>query len=123
MAFIFPCFALPRVSIFSRACSICLYTLIHYCEDSYLCLICLAAPFPGRILPIDLGAFGGSILCQKDSFICAARGIEIEVAFTKKLAAGLFVGVGFILQRLLGNGLAFIHVKMLAHGDRLLCRA
>ena len=71
--------------------------------------VAFAAPFPGRILPIDLGAFGGSILCQKDSFLCAARGIEIEVAFTKKLGAGLFGGEGFILQRLQGNGLAFIH--------------
>jgi len=71
--------------------------------------VAFAAPFPGRILPVDLGAVGGSILCQKDSFLCAARGIEIEVAFTKKLGAGLFGGEGFILQKLEGNGLAFIH--------------
>ena len=71
--------------------------------------VAFAAPFPGRILPIDLGQVGGSILCQKDSFLCAARGIEIGVAFTKKLGAGLFGGEGFILQRLEGNGLAFIH--------------
>lgn len=71
--------------------------------------VAFAAPFPGRILPMDLGAVGGSILCQKDSFLCAARGIEIEVAFTKKLGVGLFGGEGFILQRLEGDGLAFIH--------------
>ena len=71
--------------------------------------VAFAAPFPGRILPVDLGQVGGSILCQKDSFLCAARGIEIGVAFTKKLGAGLFGGEGFILQRLEGNGLAFIH--------------
>ncbi len=71
--------------------------------------VAFAAPFPGRILPVDLGSAGGSILCQKDSFICAARGIEIEVAFTKKLGVGLFGGEGFILQRLEGNGLVFIH--------------
>ena len=71
--------------------------------------VAFAAPFPGRILPVDLGQVGGSILCQKDSFLCAARGIEIEVAFTKKLGAGLFGGEGFILQKLEGNGLAFIH--------------
>jgi len=71
--------------------------------------VAFAAPFPGRILPVDLGSVGGSILCQKDSFLCAARGIEIEVAFTKKLGAGLFGGEGFILQRLEGDGLAFIH--------------
>ena len=69
--------------------------------------VAFAAPFPGRILPVDLGQVGGSILCQKDSFLCAARGIEIEVAFTKKLGAGLFGGEGFILQRLAGDGLAF----------------
>ena len=61
-------------------------------------VVAFAAPFPGRILPVDLGTVGGSILCQKDSFLCAARGIEIEVAFTKKLGAGLFGGEGFILQ-------------------------
>jgi uncharacterized protein (TIGR00266 family) len=71
--------------------------------------VAFAAPFPGKILPVDLGTMGSSILCQKDSFLCAARGIEIEVAFTKKLGAGLFGGEGFILQRLVGDGLAFIH--------------
>jgi uncharacterized protein (TIGR00266 family) len=71
--------------------------------------VAFAAPFPGRILPLDLGQVGGSILCQKDSFLCAARGIEIDVAFTKKLGAGLFGGEGFILQKLEGNGLVFIH--------------
>lgn len=71
--------------------------------------LAFAAPYPGKIVPLDLSLFGGMILCQKDSFLCAARGIEIEVAFTKKLGAGLFGGEGFILQRLEGDGLAFIH--------------
>ncbi len=71
--------------------------------------VAFSAPFPGRILPIDLDRCGGSILCQKDSFLCAARGIEIEMAFTKKLGAGIFGGEGFILQRLAGDGLAFVH--------------
>jgi uncharacterized protein (TIGR00266 family) len=71
--------------------------------------VAFAAPYPGRILAADLFRMGGSIICQKDSFLCAARGIEIEVAFTKKLGAGLFGGEGFILQRLEGDGLAFIH--------------
>jgi len=71
--------------------------------------VAFAAPYPGRILAADLSRMGGSIICQKDSFLCAARGIEIEVAFTKKLGAGLFGGEGFILQRLEGDGLAFIH--------------
>jgi uncharacterized protein (TIGR00266 family) len=71
--------------------------------------VAFAAPFPGKILAVDLSSWGGRILCQKDSFLCAARGIEIEVAFTKKLGAGLFGGEGFILQKLEGDGLAFIH--------------
>ncbi len=68
-----------------------------------------AAPYPGKIIPLDLSKLGGTFLCQKDSFLCAANGIDIEVAFTKKLGAGLFGGEGFILQKLTGNGLAFIH--------------
>jgi uncharacterized protein (TIGR00266 family) len=71
--------------------------------------VAFAAPFPGKILAVDLSSWGGRILCQKDSFLCAARGIEIEVAFTKRLGAGLFGGEGFILQKLEGDGLAFIH--------------
>ena len=71
--------------------------------------VAFAAPYPGKIIPINLNDFGGTILCQKDSFLCAADGIEIEVAFTKKLGAGLFGGEGFILQRLQGDGMAFVH--------------
>ncbi|MCO6357151.1 uncharacterized protein (TIGR00266 family) [Roseivirga pacifica] len=68
-----------------------------------------ASPYPGKIVPIDLLQKGGEFLCQKDAFLCAAHGIEIEVAFTKRFGAGLFGGEGFILQRLTGDGLAFIH--------------
>lgn len=71
--------------------------------------VAFAAPYPGKIIPLDLGAQGGTFLCQKDSFLCAAAGIEIEVAFTKRIGAGLFGGEGFILQRLQGDGLAFMH--------------
>ncbi len=71
--------------------------------------ISFSAPYPGKIIPLDLGDVGGSFLCQKDAFLCAARGIEIEMAFTKRLGAGFFGGEGFILQRLEGDGLAFIH--------------
>jgi uncharacterized protein (AIM24 family) len=84
-----------------------------------------AAPYPGKIIPIDLADFGGSILCQKDSFLCAAQGIEIEVAFTKRIGAGIFGGEGFILQRLEGDGMAFAHAggtsveKDLAAGEKL----
>ncbi len=71
--------------------------------------VAFAAPYPGKIIPLDLSALGGTFLCQKDSFLCAAAGIEIEVAFTKRIGAGLFGGEGFILQRLQGDGLAFMH--------------
>ncbi|HEX3012133.1 MAG TPA: TIGR00266 family protein [Syntrophomonadaceae bacterium] len=72
-------------------------------------IISFGAPYPGKVLPLDLNKLGGQFICQKDSFLCAARGIEIEVAFTKKIGAGLFGGEGFILQRLQGDGLAFVH--------------
>lgn len=68
-----------------------------------------AAPYPGKIIPLDLSKLGGTFLCQKDGFLCAANGIDIDVAFTKKIGAGLFGGEGFILQKLSGDGLAFIH--------------
>ncbi len=68
-----------------------------------------AAPYPGKIIPLDLNLFGGTFICQKDSYLCSAAGIDVEVAFTRRMGAGLFGGEGFILQRLTGNGLAFIH--------------
>ncbi len=71
--------------------------------------VAFVAPYPGKIVPLDLTALGGQFLCQKDSFLCAAQGIEIEIAFTKRLGAGLFGGEGFILQRLTGDGMAFAH--------------
>lgn len=71
--------------------------------------VAFSAPYPGKIIPLDLAEQGGEFLCQKDSFLCAARGIDIDVAFTRRLGAGLFGGEGFILQRLQGRGLAFLH--------------
>ncbi len=87
--------------------------------------LAFGAPYPGRIIPLNLNQLGGRFICQKDSFLCAARGIEVEVAFTKRIGAGLFGGEGFILQRLEGDGLAFVHAggtlveKTLAHGETL----
>ena len=87
--------------------------------------VAFGAPYPGKIIPLDLKMLGGSFLCQKDSFLCAAKGVEIEVAFTKKIGAGLFGGEGFILQRLEGDGLAFVHAggtvikKELKRGESL----
>ncbi|GJQ63991.1 MAG: TIGR00266 family protein [Melioribacteraceae bacterium] len=71
--------------------------------------VAFAAPYPGKIIPLELDKLGGEFLCQKDAFLCAANGIEIEVAFTKRIGAGFFGGEGFILQRLEGDGNAFIH--------------
>ncbi|WP_417804681.1 TIGR00266 family protein [Thalassospira lucentensis] len=71
--------------------------------------VAFAAPYPGKVVPLDLTTYGGEIICQKDAFLCAAAGIDIDIAFSKKLGAGLFGGEGFILQRLTGDGLAFVH--------------
>lgn len=71
--------------------------------------VAFAAPYPGKIIPLELDEVGGEFICQKDSFLCAAKGIDIDIAFTKRLGAGFFGGEGFILQRLRGDGRAFIH--------------
>jgi len=84
-----------------------------------------AAPYPGKIIPMDLSQLGGELLCQKASFLCAARGVTVGIAFTKRFGAGLFGGEGFILQKLTGDGLAFVHAggtlchKVLGPGERL----
>ncbi len=67
------------------------------------------APYPGRIIPVDMGKIGGELICQKDAFLCAALGTQVSIAFSRKLGAGFFGGEGFILQRLIGDGMAFIH--------------
>jgi uncharacterized protein (TIGR00266 family) len=71
--------------------------------------VSFAAPYPGKIIPIKLSEIGGEIICQKDAFLCAALGTEIGIAFNRRLGAGFFGGEGFILQRLRGDGLAFVH--------------
>ncbi|TAH36911.1 MAG: TIGR00266 family protein [Planctomycetota bacterium] len=87
--------------------------------------IAFAAPYPGKIVEFDLRELGGELLCQKDSFLCAAKGVTIGIAFTKRFGAGLFGGEGFILQRLAGDGLAFMNAggmvlrRTLAPGERL----
>jgi uncharacterized protein (TIGR00266 family) len=73
--------------------------------------VAFAAPFPGKILAVDLRAWGGRLLAQKDSFLCAAFGIEISIAFNRRIGAGFFGGEGFILQKLQGDGLAFLHAS------------
>ncbi len=71
--------------------------------------VAFAAPFPGTVVPINLAELGGSITCQKDSFLCAALGTKIDIAFNKRLGSGFFGGEGFILQHLEGDGMAFVH--------------
>ncbi len=71
--------------------------------------VAFAGPYPGKILAVDLAKMGGTLYCQKDSFLCAALGTKIDIAFTKRLGAGFFGGEGFILQKLTGDGLAFVH--------------
>ena len=72
--------------------------------------VAFAAPYPGKIIPLDLTKVGGEILCQKDAFLAAALGTEVGIAFNKRLGVGFFGGEGFILQRLRGDGMAFLHV-------------
>jgi uncharacterized protein (TIGR00266 family) len=71
--------------------------------------IAFASPYPGKIVPMHLDQLGGELICQKDSFLCAARGVQIGIAFQKKIGVGLFGGEGFIMQRLTGDGIAMIH--------------
>ncbi len=71
--------------------------------------VAFAAPYPGKIIPMNLKKLGGRLVCQKDAFLCAARGVSVGIAFQKKLGTGLFGGEGFIMQKLEGNGLAFVH--------------
>jgi uncharacterized protein (TIGR00266 family) len=77
--------------------------------------VAFGAPYPGKIIPIHLKDIGGELLAQKDSFLCAATGVSIGIAFTKRFGAGLFGGEGFILERLQGDGLAFIHAGGTIH--------
>jgi len=71
--------------------------------------VSFAAPYPGQIFPIDLSEMGGKFICQKDSFLCSAKGVSIGIEFSKRLGRGLFGGEGFIMQKLEGDGLAFVH--------------
>ena len=71
--------------------------------------VAFAAPYPGKILPMDLRQLGGTLICQKDAFLCAARGVSLGIHFQQKLSVGFFGGEGFIMQKLEGDGLAFVH--------------
>ena len=87
--------------------------------------VSFGAPYPGKIIPVDLTQYQGKIICQKDAFLCAAKGVSVGLEFQKKIGAGFFGGEGFIMQKLEGDGLAFLHAggtiveKELAHGESL----
>jgi uncharacterized protein (TIGR00266 family) len=87
--------------------------------------VAFGSPFPGKILPLDLAAWGGTIIGQKDAFLCGARGVDVTIAFTRRIGVGFFGGEGFILQKLTGDGLVFLHACGALHemtlgaGERL----
>jgi uncharacterized protein (TIGR00266 family) len=71
--------------------------------------VSFASPYPGKIIALDLARLGGRVICQKDAFLCAAKGVAIGIEFQKKLGTGLFGGEGFIMEKLEGDGMAFVH--------------
>jgi uncharacterized protein (TIGR00266 family) len=100
-------------------------TMFSHAGSSGKARVAFAAPYPGTIVPMTLSNYGGRIICQKDSFLCAARGVSIGLFFQKKVMTALFGGEGFIMQKLEGDGLVFVHAggtiveRELAAGERL----
>ncbi len=86
-----------------------LFTTIYTNNGTGKQRVAFAAPYPGKILPMDLRQLGGMLICQKDAFLCAARGVSLGIALQQKLGVGFFGGEGFIMQKLEGDGLAFVH--------------
>ena len=86
-----------------------LFTTVYTNNLSQKQRVAFGAPYPGKILPMDLSQLGGMLICQKDAFLCAARGVSLGIFFQRKLSVGFFGGEGFIMQKLEGNGLAFVH--------------
>jgi uncharacterized protein (TIGR00266 family) len=102
-----------------------LFTTIFHNESKARRRVAFAAPYPGKIIPVHLTEVGGALICQKDSFLCAARGVSLGIAFQRRLGVGLFGGEGFIMQRLDGDGMVFVHAggtllaRDLAPGEKL----
>lgn len=86
-----------------------LFTTVYTNQSAAKLRVAFAAPYPGKILPMDLRQLGGTLICQKDAFLCAARGVSLGIYFQQKLSVGFFGGEGFIMQKLDGDGLAFVH--------------
>ncbi|WP_438432858.1 TIGR00266 family protein [Gorillibacterium sp. sgz500922] len=100
--------------------------MTHYTNRGYgRKSVTFAAPYPGKIIPLDLRRYSGKVICQKDAFLCAAKGVSVGIEFQRKLGVGFFGGEGFIMQKLEGDGLAFVHSggfvleKTLAPGETL----
>lgn len=102
-----------------------LFTTMFTCTGQGKGKVAFGAPYPGKIIPLDLSKYGNRIICQKDAFLCTAKGVSIGIAFQKKIGTALFGGEGFIMQQLDGDGLAFVHAggtiieKELAAGETM----
>lgn len=102
-----------------------LFTTVYANTSTGKRRVAFAAPYPGKIIPVDLTQIGGTLICQKDSFLCAAKGVSLGIAFQQRLGAGFFGGEGFILQKLEGDGMVFFHAggtiaeKTLAPGETI----
>ncbi len=88
-----------------------LFTTVYTNEAREKLRVAFAAPYPGKILAMDLRQLGGTLICQKDAFLCAARGVSLGIHFQQRMSVGFFGGEGFVMQRLDGDGLAFIHAS------------
>ncbi len=86
-----------------------LFTTVFTNQGHSKLRIAFAAPYPGKILPMDLHQLGGTLICQKDAFLCAAKGVSLGMYLQQKMSTGFFGGEGFIMQKLEGDGLAFVH--------------
>jgi uncharacterized protein (TIGR00266 family) len=96
-----------------------LFMTVFTNEGSVKKRVSFAAPYPGKIIPVDLSELGGKVICQKDAFLCAAKGVAVGIDFQKKLGTGFFGGEGFIMQKLEGDGLAFLHAGGTIHKREL----
>ena len=86
-----------------------LFTTVYTNRDAIRRRVAFAAPYPGKIVPVDLSRIGGTLIAQRDAFLCAARGVSLGIAFQRKLGTGFFGGEGFIMERLDGDGMVFVH--------------
>lgn len=86
-----------------------LFTTVYTNQSATKLRVAFAAPYPGKILPMDLRQLGGMLICQKDAFLCAAKGVSLGIHFQQKMSTGFFGGEGFVMQKLEGDGLAFVH--------------